>query len=131
MRMRLEGIPEEDHEVDPAFHDRRAHLLVPAERTAHEAADAKIELGGEEGTGGTGGVEIVLAQGSAVVPRPLEQVSLAVVVRDERDLLANAHPGTERLHYVSRSVDERNLAARAESPGHDPVTILTRVFLVR
>jgi hypothetical protein len=36
VRMRLERVPEEDHEVDPAFCDRRSNLLVSSERAAQE-----------------------------------------------------------------------------------------------
>jgi len=39
VRLRLERIPEEDHEIDPSFHDARADLLVAAERTAQEPRD--------------------------------------------------------------------------------------------
>jgi hypothetical protein len=42
--MRLERIPEEDDEVDPALDDGGAHLLVAAERATHEAADAEAQV---------------------------------------------------------------------------------------
>ena len=99
--MRLQRVPEEDHEIDPALDDGGADLLVAAERAAHEAADPEAELGGQERAGGAGGVEIVLAEGPSVVLCPVEQVRLAVVVRDERDLLAHAHPGSKRIHGIS------------------------------
>ena len=50
--------------------------------------DPQVEGVLDHAAGGAGGVELVLGQGPAVEPGPLEQVELAVVMRDERDALA-------------------------------------------
>ena len=63
VRVRLERVPEEDHEVDPALGDRRTHLLIAAERAAQEAVDVQAELVREQPAGRSGGVELVLARG--------------------------------------------------------------------
>ena len=65
-----------------------AHLLVAAERAAQEAVDRQAEGVGDQPAGRPGGVELVLGEGAAVEAGPVEQVELAVVVRDERDALA-------------------------------------------
>jgi len=42
--LRLQRIPEEDEQVDLAFSDARADLLIAAERPAAEAGDRQAEL---------------------------------------------------------------------------------------
>src|SRR5918992_2021635 len=59
MRMWLERIPEEDHEVDLPFDNTRAHLLVPAKRSAAKASDVETELLGQKSPRGAGGEEIM------------------------------------------------------------------------
>src|SRR3989442_1748801 len=59
VRMGLERIPEEDDELDPAFGDSRADLLVAAERAAEKQADLEAELGFEQGSRGPRGVQLV------------------------------------------------------------------------
>src|SRR5581483_2703716 len=48
VRVRREWVPEEDHEIDPALGDRRADLLVAAERAAEEPRDGQVELALDE-----------------------------------------------------------------------------------
>ena len=47
MGLGLQWIPEEDQEVDPAFGDRRADLLVATDRSAEEPLDREPELVGQ------------------------------------------------------------------------------------
>ena len=98
VRVRLQRIPEEDHEVDPALSDRRADLLIAAQRPAQEAMHREAELGRELRAGRAGGVQLVLRERAAVVLRPLQHVGLAVVVRDQRELLAAGHRGRRGVH---------------------------------
>ena len=63
VRVRLERVPEEDHEVDAPFGDRGADLLVAAERAAEEAVHLQAELVGEQRAGGAGRVQLVRARG--------------------------------------------------------------------
>src|SRR4051812_49684244 len=91
MRVRLERVPEENDEIDAALGDRRTHLLIATEGAAEEAMDSEAELARELGPGRPGGVQLVLREGATVVARPLEHVGLAVVMRDQRELLAAGH----------------------------------------
>src|SRR4051794_8702211 len=91
VRLRLERIPEEDHEIDAAFGNARPDLLVAAERAREESRDLEIELTGEERAGGTGAEQVVTRECAPVVTRPFEEVDLAIVVRNEGEALARVH----------------------------------------
>jgi hypothetical protein len=52
--MRLERIPEEDHEVEPPLGDRGADLLIAAERSAQERRDRNVQLTREARAGRAG-----------------------------------------------------------------------------
>jgi hypothetical protein len=92
--LRLERVPEEDHDVEPPLRHAGADLLVAAHRTAQEPVDVQAELGGDQAAGGAGAVELVPRERAAVEARPVQEVELAVVVRDQRDALAMLHAGT-------------------------------------
>ena len=62
VRLRLERVPEEDHEVDAPLGDRRADLLVAAERAAEEARDRQAELARDQPAGRAGGEQLVLLE---------------------------------------------------------------------
>ena len=87
----LQRVPEEDDDVEAPLGDARADLLVATERPAQEPVDRQAEGVLDDAPGGAGGVELVLLEGAAVEAGPVEQVPLAVVVRDERDPLAIVH----------------------------------------
>src|SRR5262249_28795123 len=101
VRVRLERVPEEDHEADPALGDARSHLLVAAQGSAQEAVHGEPQLRLEPRAGRPGGVELVARQRAAVEARPVQQVELAVVVSDERDALALTHWERGRRHRES------------------------------
>ena len=91
MRLRLERVPEEDQDVEIALADARSHLLVTAQRSALEACDIEAGARRDQGSGGAGGEQLVLAQHISVELHPLEQVLLPAVVRDQHDLLHVLH----------------------------------------
>ena len=91
VRMRLERIREKDDEVDPSFHDCRAHLLIPAERPACKAGDIEPELGGEDRARRAGCEEIVVQQDAPVATSPIEEIVLAVIMGDHGDALSGVH----------------------------------------
>jgi len=62
MRLRLERIPEEDHEIDPVLDDSGSHLLVATEWTAEKPADRESKLGAEERAGGSRRIEVVVRE---------------------------------------------------------------------
>ena len=88
MRLRLEGVPEEDQEVHLAAGDEGAELHVATERPALQLLDADPERLFDHGPGRPGGDQHVPPEERPVVGRPLDQVVLLVVVGDESDLLA-------------------------------------------
>ena len=91
MGLGLERVPEEDDEIDGAFRDLGADLLVPAKRAALELDDGRLEgfLEKNAGSAGSaGGEQLMLSEKAAVEARPLEKVLFLVVVGDERDSLA-------------------------------------------
>src|SRR5687768_17919337 len=91
MRVRVERIPEKDHEVDATLGDAGAHLLIAAQRATEESGDVEIELGAQNFAGRARGKELVTGECPSVVARPLEQVVLAIVVGDEGDALHVVH----------------------------------------
>src|ERR1022692_897204 len=91
MGLRLEGIPEEDQEIDVSIHDLGADLLVPAQRSALELDDVKAQLLFQQRAGGAGGVYLVMRQKVPVEFRPFDQIALFAVVRHQGDLLVLPH----------------------------------------
>src|SRR5262249_49611741 len=103
MRLRLERIPEKDHEIDSALDDRRPDLLVAAQRTAEEPGNRKPDLARQERAGGAGRIQLVSAERATVVARPLHEIGLAVIVRDEGDTLPRRHRnGGGHSGYLSK-----------------------------
>src|SRR5215472_5458415 len=91
MRLWFQRIPEEDDEVDRAFGNLRANLLIAAQRTALQARDGQIEFRFQDGARGSSGIQIVMGQQVAVELGPIKHVLLLVVVGHQRDLLARSH----------------------------------------
>ena len=60
VRLRFQRVPEEDDEIEPAFRDARAELLVAAERTALELDDGRIDDLFQQCAGRAGGVQFVI-----------------------------------------------------------------------
>lgn len=102
MRLGLEGVPEEDQDVDAALGDPGADLLVAADRAAEEPGDRQAELELQQAAGGAGGVDRVVVQGFQVVLGPAEQVGLLVVVRYEGDVSSGGgnDDGPSRWRWV-------------------------------
>src|SRR5262245_50999515 len=98
--MRRERVPEKNDEVDPAFGDAGANLLIAAERTASEPRHAQAGFFGDQATGCSGAVELVAAQRAAIVFRPLEDVLLEVVMRDKGDAFTGGHPDNTMRHVI-------------------------------
>jgi drug/metabolite transporter (DMT)-like permease len=98
VRLRLQGIPEEDQEVDPPLGDRGADLLIAAERTAEEPVHFKTKLTREQRTGRPGRVQLVGRQRVAIEPGPFEHFRFAIVVRDQRDALPARHQFHDLTH---------------------------------
>jgi hypothetical protein len=90
--LRLERVPEEDEHVDRALDDLGADLQVAAERAARNPLHRELEAVVEQAARRAGGDEPVAHQRVDVEPRPLEQVLLAVVVRDEGDASGRGPP---------------------------------------
>ena len=57
--MRLQRIPEEDHEVEPPFDTSGANLLIPAERPTQEPHHRQSELIREQCATRSGHVQVV------------------------------------------------------------------------
>ena len=73
-----------------------ADLLIAAERTAAEAMDGKVERRRNHAARRAGCKQLVPAERSAVVSRPLEQIGFHVVVGNQRDALApRGHQGAK------------------------------------
>ena len=87
----LERVREEHDEVDPSFHDCRAHLLIATEWPTGESSDVEPELGGQDRAGCTGCEEIVVQQDAPVATSPIEAIVLAVIVSDHGDALSGVH----------------------------------------
>ena len=60
VRLRLQRIPEEDDEVDHAFRNLCADLLVATERTALQLENIHLQRLFEQGTSGSGRAQFVL-----------------------------------------------------------------------
>ena len=72
--MRLERLPEEDHEIDPALNDRRTDLLIATQRAAQKPCDVEAQFARQQRAGRTGGKQRMLGQCVAVVSRPVSEV---------------------------------------------------------
>src|SRR5664280_2433815 len=62
VRLRLEWVPEEEHDVQATLRDPRADLLVSAKWSAEEALDRKTEFALNEPPGRARGVELMLCK---------------------------------------------------------------------
>src|SRR5207248_2068239 len=71
VRVRLQRVPEEHQQVDPALRDPGADLLVTAVRAAAEAGDRQAEPVLQQAARGGGGEQLVAGQQVQVVPGPL------------------------------------------------------------
>src|SRR6516162_759253 len=87
MRLGLQGIPEEDQEVDLPFHDLAADLLVAPERTALQGHDVEPQRLAKETARRSSCVELMSRQQLPVEPRPLQELLLLVVVCNQRETL--------------------------------------------
>ncbi len=85
MRLRLERVPEEQHDIDLPLGDPGSELLVTSERPTLEPRHGKAELLVDQPSRRAGAVEIVPSEDGHVVPRSPEQIRLLVVVCDQRD----------------------------------------------
>ena len=135
VRVRLERIPEEDHEVDAALGDRRAHLLVAAERAAQEAVHGQAELARELGAGRAGRVELVLRERAAVVRAPTRACRpCGCRARSARAACGGASSAARRPWRApageggrALTIDElRYAAATASSPARTAAAISSR-----
>jgi hypothetical protein len=124
VRLGLERVPEEDHQVDAPLGDRRPHLLVAAERSGEEAGDRQAELARDQPAGRAGGEELVVREGAAVVAGPVEHVVLAVVVGDQGDALARRHADAVDPHRLLGSPQDAPIPIAAPHRPHllHPVT---------
>src|SRR5664280_2383319 len=98
VRLRLERVPEKDHEVDGALRDLRADLQVAAEGAALQLGDRHFQFALEKRAGGAGREQLVTGEQDTVELRPLQQRLLLVVVGDERDPLLRPHCDGLVLH---------------------------------
>jgi hypothetical protein len=114
MRLGLQPIPEEDQEVDLPADDPGVDLLVAAERTALLSADRETEGSLEDRSGGARGMHLVAREQFAIERGPFEQVTLLVVVRDQRDLLVAQHRNLDGIHALSDTASSRD---KRESDG--------------
>ena len=105
VRVRFEGVPEEDEEVELSLGDERAELLVAPHRSGQQPVHLQPEPAVDELSGGPGAVELMAGEGAQVEAGPLEQVLLLVVVGHERDALAGLHGGGHGLRFHGHAVD--------------------------
>src|ERR1700730_9587000 len=91
MRMRLEGIREKNDKINSLFHNRRANLLIPTEGLAGECCDVEAQLGAEYGASRSCREQVVVDETAAVAANPIEEIVLAVVVRDQSNALPGIH----------------------------------------
>ena len=100
VRLGLHGVPEEDENVDPAVRDHRAELLVAAEgprfqpdHGVHEglACEDLLQLLLHQAARRPRADELVVQEHFPVPAHPFDEVPLAVVVRDKRDVLRDLH----------------------------------------
>ncbi len=91
MRLRFERIPEEDQEVNFAFHDLGADLLIAAERPAFEFDDLEAEFLLQNFPRRACRVDLMMRQKITVEFRPFEQVALFISVRHEGYLFVVLH----------------------------------------
>jgi hypothetical protein len=102
VRLRLQRIPEENHEVDAAVDDPRADLLIPTERPAQEASNRQAELRRKQCSRRACCKQFVMDKRAAIVPGPVQQVALTVVMRDQRHTLSRRHWYGDPNHCVPR-----------------------------
>src|SRR5919202_2499118 len=139
--LRLERVPEENEAVDAALGDARADLLVAAQRPALKALHLEVELLLEQAAGGPRREQLVLGQQVAVEARPLEELALLAVVRDERDApprppvrgdVVHAHGPTPPARRVRRrSAPRRSTPRRRPEPARHPRRRRTATAVVR
>ena len=91
VRMRLQRIPEKDQDIDAAFGDPGADLLIAPQRAALKLVDIGLKLLLQEVAGRLCRVQLMLKQEPFVEQRPLQQVGFLVVVGHERDSLSLLH----------------------------------------
>src|SRR5262245_63150441 len=115
MRMRLERIPEEDDEVDPALGDAGPDLLVAAQGAAQVEIHLEPQLGFEQVAGRARGEQLVALERAAIVASPLQEIVLAIVVGDESDALSLVHRDAAGQHDLLLGTTGRMLA-NAKAP---------------
>src|SRR5690606_24466193 len=105
---------EEYQEVKTALGYHRSDLLVAAERTALQLVHRKAERLLHHAACRAGRPDVVLGERAAVEFRPVDEVLLLPVVRDEGDPLARIHE--DRL-VVHRCAGLRGESCRGEQAG--------------
>lgn len=85
VRLGLQGIPEEDDNVDLPFGDFCADLLIAAERARKIAFDLQPRRFGNEFCRRARAAKVELGKRFLIGDRPLNDLVFLVVVRDERD----------------------------------------------
>ncbi len=74
--------PRKNDEINLRFHNRRADLLISTERLAGKRRDVEAQLGAEYGARRANREQVVVHETVAVATDPIEEVVVAVVVRD-------------------------------------------------
>jgi hypothetical protein len=84
VRLRLEGVPEEDEGVEAALGDPSADLEVSTQRARAQPLHVQPEVAVQPQPRGPRRDQLALDEQLQVVGRPLQQVVLAMVVGDQR-----------------------------------------------
>ena len=109
VRMRLEGIPEENQDINLALADLCPDLLVTAQRAAENTGDGNGKLGLDLSASCSCRDNPVTVQCFSVVLCPSQQVLLLIVVSHDRDGLLSRHSDNsifhERLPWSSQFVN--------------------------
>ena len=100
VRHGIEWVPEEEQHINFAFGNVRAQLLIAAHRAAQQAMNGKTGGAGDQGTGGSGGIQIVVAQGVDIFFNPAQQGLFAVVMGHQCNLLAGLHRTGCDIHHA-------------------------------
>lgn len=84
VRLGLERVPEENHEVNLSFRDFRAYLLVAAERAGQISFHIEVGRFRDEFRRSTRAAQFEAGEGFAVFHSPAHHFGFFIVVRDER-----------------------------------------------